>query len=369
MPVFAQDRADFAPPTQEQAPIALMVDLSTGQTLHSRAADRRFIPASITKVMTLFLAFELMEEGKLRTTQRFSVSPQAFEEWHRKGSTMFLAHDGKPTVGELLTGIATVSANDGSIVLAEGAAGSVPNWVAMMNRKAREIGMTNSRFGTPNGWPDEGHTFVTARDLATLAGTLIERHPQLFAQYFGQSGMRYNGIAQDNHDPITGKVAGADGMKTGFTNEAGYGFLGTAERDGRRLVMVVAGSPRSRIRNDAARSFMEWGFDAFDLRRYFAAGERVASVRVQNGSMSRLDLVSARSVAIVVPKGTNPALKLSVRYEGPLEAPILPDEAVARLHWQVDGIPAHSVPLIADKPVAKASFLRRILNGFAAWFA
>ena len=151
----------------------MMVDLTSGQILQERSVDRRFLPASITKVMTIFVAFDLMDEGKLDPAQSFTIRPETHEEWFRKGSTMFLPADEPVTADNLLRGITTVSANDGSVVLAESTAGSVENWVQMMNAKARDIGMADSHFGTPNGWPDEGKTFVTARDLVTLAGAMI----------------------------------------------------------------------------------------------------------------------------------------------------------------------------------------------------
>lgn len=362
--------ADIVPavPDEQAAPIALIVDLSSGQTLYARDADRRFIPASIAKVMTTYLAFELIEEKKLFPHQVFTVSEGAFRDWHRVGSTMFLAERQRVTVDELLHGITTVSANDGAVVLAEGVAGSVENWVAMMNAKARELGMRDSHFGTANGWPDEGRTYVSARDLATLAAAMFTRHGEKYRHFVGKRGMKFNGIAQDNHDPVTGVVEGADGIKTGFTNQAGFGFLGTAQRNGRRLVMVVAASPDGRARRKAAREFLEWGFAAFDSRSLFTRDSVVGTARVQDGAEDAVALVAPGPIRVAVPQGGKPEIKLAIRYEGPLRAPIARGETVAELEISVEGLPPSRVPLAAATSVAQANLLERLGNGLAGLF-
>ncbi|HBK16779.1 MAG TPA: D-alanyl-D-alanine carboxypeptidase, partial [Erythrobacter sp.] len=293
-PLGAQRAPDAAIPSEADAPIAYLLDATSGQILYQREIDRRFMPASITKVMTTFLAFEWIDEGRLLRERIFGVRPETFRQWHRKGSTMFLAEDARVSVDDLLHGVTTVSANDGAVVLAEGAAGSVEDWVAAMNAKAREIGMANSHFGNPNGWMDEGRTFVTARDLGTLAQAMVVRHPTKYRHFVGAQGLEYNGIEQRNHDPITGVVPGADGIKTGYTNQAGFGFLGSAERDGQRLVMVVAGSPGGRERRRAARQFIEWGFRNFDSRVLFAPNARIGTARVQEGGAGTVGLTTPR---------------------------------------------------------------------------
>lgn len=354
-------------PSAQAAPIALLVDVSSGQTLFAREADRRFMPASLTKVMTTYLAFERMARGRLFAQQVMSIRPETFRLWSRVGSTMYLPADAQVTVDQLLHGVTTVSANDGAMVLAEGALGSAPAWVAEMNRTARALGMRDSHFGTPNGWMDEGRTWTTARDLATLATAMITRHPQLYRHFVGARGLEYNGIAQRNHDPISGVVPGADGIKTGFTNQAGYGFLGSAQRGGRRLVMVVAGSPTGRQRDDAARSFMEWGFRAFDSRILFPMGAELGRARVQNGGLRRVGLVAPRPIRLALPRGRAQRLTLKLRYEGPLKAPIAQGQAVARLLVYLDGAQVSTLPLVADRSVASASQLQRVFNGIAGW--
>lgn len=367
-PLGAQAPISPAIPAENEAPIAYLLDATSGQVLYERDARRRFMPASITKVMTTFLAFEWMEEGRLFPEQVFGVRPETFREWNRKGSTMFLPADARVSVDDLLHGITTVSANDGSVVLAEGAAGSVEDWLAAMNAKAREIGMDDSHFGTPNGWMDEGRTFTTARDLGLLGRALVTRHPSKYRHFVGARTFSYNGIEQRNHDPISGVVRGADGIKTGFTNQAGYGFLGSAQRDGRRLIMVVAGSPRSSVRDRASRSLIEWGFTAFDSLTLFPAESVVGEARVQGGDAARLPLISNRPVAIAVPTGDKrPDITLAIRYEGPLQAPVAKGEAVAELVVTIDGMPEHRVPLRAAEDVGEAGVLQRVANAFRSW--
>ena len=366
-PLGAKDATEPSIPNEDDAPIAYMIDAASGQVLYQRDVDRRFMPASITKVMTTFLAFEWMEEGRLFPQQVYGVRPETFRQWHRKGSTMFLPADARVTVDDLLHGITTVSANDGAVVLAEGAAGTVEDWVAAMNAKAREIGMTNSHYGTPNGWMDEGRTFVTARDLGTLARAMVSRHPSKYRHFVGAKGLKYNGIEQRNHDPISGVVKGADGIKTGFTNQAGYGFLGSAKRNGRRLIMVVAASPTGRARNRAARSFIEWGFKSFDSRTLFADGARVASARVQQGGAAQVGLAARGPIRISVPKGRSPTVSLTLRYEGPLQAPIAKGEEVAELMVTIDGMPEHRVPLVAREEVLEATPVQRVFNALRSW--
>lgn len=364
----AQRSAAYRPPLPQEAPIALIVDLSSGQVLHQRNADRRFVPASITKVMTAFLAFELVEQGRLKFEQRFRFSRAAFAEWGNNGSTMFLSAGDELSVSDLLLGINTVSANDAAAMLAEGAAGSLPTWTGMMNAKAAEIGMTDSHFGTPNGLPDEGATFVTARDLVTLGSTLIRRHPELYSRYFGHRLLTYKGITQANHDPMTGHVRGGDGIKTGFTNEAGFGVLGTARRQGRRLMVVVAGSDRARVRDRAARAYIEWGFRAFDSRPLFDAGTNVGSARVQAGGSRSVPLIAAGEIAAAMPRGSDRKVALAIRYDGPLRAPIAKGQHVADLEITVAGMQPSRVPLLAGNDVAVAGPFDRLINGVIGWF-
>ena len=356
------------PPSAQDAPIAILMDADTGQVLFEREADRRFMPASITKTMTAFLAFEMMEEGKLLQDQQVTVSKDAFSQWRGVGSTMFLGANDRVRIDDLLHGVTTVSANDGAIVLAEGAAGSVEDWVVAMNAKAREIGMVNSRFGTPNGWMDEGRTFTTARDLGILANTMIARHPAKYAHFIGKREYRYNDITQPNHDPLSGVFPGADGIKTGFTNQAGYGYLGSARRGSQRLILVVAGSPRANARNRSARDLLEWGYSHFAQRELAEKGAQIGWAQVQGGSVPIVALTSRDPILINVQRSQNPEITARIVYEGPLRAPIAKGETVARLDISAGDEGTFSVPLVAASGVGEANLVQRAVNGVRSWF-
>ncbi|MEP6867070.1 MAG: D-alanyl-D-alanine carboxypeptidase family protein [Novosphingobium sp.] len=361
------------PPSLAKVPIALLMDLSSGQLLYAKDANRRFVPASITKVMTLYLAFELLQHHHLQPTQRMTMSEDAFKKWHRVGSTMFLDRTMNPTVDDLLLGIANVSANDACVVLAEGAGGSVANWTAMMNAQARRLGMNDSHFSTPNGWMDEGQTYVSAHDLAILASAMIAGHPDKYHRYIGHELMTWNGITQRNHDPILGRLPGADGIKTGFTNQAGYGYLGSAERGGRRLVMVVAGVDVARDRATAARDLMEWGFAAFASKPLFPAGARVATAQVQGGQQRSVSLVTpagfAATIARSVAENANVPISLRVVYDGPLEAPVEKGSIIAALEIRVGKSAPNRVPLLAGESVGRADWFARLRNGLIGLFS
>lgn len=352
-----------APPVPDDIPVALLIDLSSGQTLFAREPDRRFVPASVTKVMTAYTAFRLIEQGKISPETPVTISQEIAELWSGEGSSMFLKAGDRVTVGQLLLGVTTVSANDGAVALAMASVGSQAAWLNLMNLNANELGMRDTHFGTPNGWPDEGRTYTSAHDLAILAEALTTRFPELYHQYVGRHGMQYNGITQNNHDPITGVVDGADGIKTGYTKQAGYNFLGSADRNGRRLVMVIAGAPTASIRNSTARDLLRWGFDAFQSRMILPADLPVGHANVQNGSTDQVTLRTERPVLASVPPERTGEVKLSIRYRGPISAPIAKGQQVAFLRVEVPGQQPHDLPLVAAEPVEQANVFERLRNG------
>ncbi|RVQ69772.1 D-alanyl-D-alanine carboxypeptidase [Croceicoccus ponticola] len=361
--VAAQDAGPVPPVSLDGAPIALMIDLGSGRVLFSREADRRFMPASLTKLMTAYTVFEMLDEGTLQPEQRMPVRDETFHEWSGKGSSMFVAKGSSIGVDALLRGILTVSANDGCVVMAQGAAGSVPAFTDLMNAKARELGMNDSHFGTPNGWPDEGRTYTSARDLATLATAIITKHPAKYRRYFSAPSFTWNEITQNNRNPIMGVVEGADGLKTGFTNEAGFGFVGSAERNGRRIVMVIGGTESGSARKAIARDFIGWGFDEWHAKRLYGAREPVAEVALQGGAQRTVELSSVRPIFVTAPDGDPAATKIAVRYLGPAKAPIRKGEEIATLLIETsDGVKS-SVPLVAVKDVAAANWWQRWRNG------
>jgi D-alanyl-D-alanine carboxypeptidase (penicillin-binding protein 5/6) len=352
-------------PVDPEIPVVLLVDLSSGQTLFAREPDRRFVPASVTKVMTAYTAFRLIREGKLSEDAVVTISKELADQWGGEGSTMFLQAGDRFTVGELLLGVTTVSANDGAVALSLAAVGSEDAWLALMNRNAAELGMHDTHFGTPNGWPDEGRTYTSAHDLAILAEAMTTRYPDLYRRYIGHHGARFHDITQNNHDPVTGVVDGADGIKTGYTRQAGYNFLGSAERNGRRLVMVIAGAPTPAIRNRTARDLLNWGFEAFESQQLLPPGTRVGTARVQNGSSASVTLRTKGPVLASVRPGQVARATMSVRYRGPVEAPIAEGQPVAFLRVKVAGQQPHDVPLVAVEAVPRANPVQRLWNGIA----
>ena len=361
----APARADVPapPPEIEGIPVAMLADIGSGQVLHARDPDTPFLPASMTKTMTAFVAFQEIAAGRLALDRPFEVRAETAREWNGKGTSMYLTAGERPSADALLRGIMTASANDASVVLAEGYAGSVEAWLAMMNEAARKLGMTRSRFGTANGWPDGGATRVSARDMVTLAGAMIGRYPRLYGRYAGTRTMVWNERTLTSHDPVTGVVPGADGIKTGHTREAGYTFLGSARRGDRRVVMVVAGAPTYTGREKASRAYLEWGFSAWKERPLFASGRAIAAARVQDGDARTVPLVARRNVYAVVPRDGAADIRLRVRYKGPLVAPIARGAQVAELEIAVPGTEPGRVPLYAGNAVGAAGPMDRLWNG------
>ena len=362
-----------APQLETQAPIAYLIDLSSGAVLLAKNADQRIPPASMAKMMTTEVAFELIKSGKLRMDKTCTVRPETWRQWHgpQAGSTMFLSVNEQVSVENLLHGIVTLSGNDASVVLAECIAGTEEAFVQQMNALAKKLGMTNSRFGNSNGWPDEGRTYVTARDLATLARATIENHPKLYKEFYGRPSFTWGktqgsgqAITQGNRNPILGKVPGADGLKTGHTNEAGYGFTGSAEQNGRRLIEVVAGLPSWDARVQDSTRLMEWGFNAWQAKPLFKQGAEIAKARVQLGDSSEVPLVAPRNLAVTLPAGLAAEnFRVKVRYDGPVKAPIAKGQHIADLVITTGDTPPQTVPLVAGEKVDEAGFFTRVWVG------
>jgi D-alanyl-D-alanine carboxypeptidase (penicillin-binding protein 5/6) len=351
------------PPEVAFIPVCLLTDLGSGQVLYARQPDLRFVPASLTKVMSAYVAFEQIERGQMRPADIYTVKPDTARQWRGTGTSLFLSANESVPVDALLRGITTVSANDGAVVLAEGFAGSVPRWAQLMNAEARRIGMTNSHFNTPNGWPDNGATYVSARDLVKLADALTSRHMALYRTYFGKRSLTWNGLTQNNFDPTLGVIAGADGIKTGHTREAGYNFLGSASRNGRRLAMVVAGASSEKTRADASRALLEWGFAQWDARPLFRAGALVGSARVQGGTALTVGLEAPRAIHAALPYGTNVPIALRIVYNGPLVAPIVKGAPVAVLEIRSGTAEPGRVQLRAARSIGRAGLFDRLRNG------
>lgn len=349
-----------------QAPIAYLVDAHSGVVLLDKASDKRIPTASMAKMMTAYVAFEAIKVGKLDRKQKFAMRAETWTKWNNRGSSMFLKSRQQASVEDLLHGILTLSGNDASVVLAEGMSGSEKAFTDEMNASAQRLGMENSKFGTANGWPDKGGTYSTAHDLAVLAKRIIEDHPELFTEFFNQRSFKWNNIAQTNRNPLLGAIEGADGMKTGHSNEAGYCLVGTAQRGPRRLIMVVAGLPTMQSRIEEARGMMRWGFDKWEEKPLFDPGQQVADIPVQLGTDSTVGAIAPHKISMLGLKGDLAKPRLTMRFTGPVKAPLRKGDTVGQLtvHYP-DGL-QQKFPLVAANDVDAANFMERAWNGFVS---
>ena len=366
-----------APPFDTSAPIAYMVDLSSGAVLYAKDADRRMPPASMAKMMTVYVAFDMIKKGELKLAKKLDVRPETWTKWHgpAAGSTMFLSTGESVSVENLLKGIVTLSGNDACVVLAEGVSGTEQAFVQRMNDAAKRLGLSNSQFGNSNGWPDEGRTYTTAHDLAMLAKATIDDHPDLYKRFYALKSFTWGktlgsnaDITQANRDPLLGRVAGADGLKTGHTDEAGYGFTGSAEQGGRRLVMVVAGLGSFNDRISESVKFMDWGFKAWAAKPLFAKGKRVETAEVQQGDALTVGLVAPRNLAVTLPAGAAATMTVKVVYDGPIKAPIKAGQHIADLVVTTPDTGAQTMPLVAENDVGEAGFFGRIWASLKSLF-
>ncbi|MFC3713652.1 D-alanyl-D-alanine carboxypeptidase family protein [Sphingoaurantiacus capsulatus] len=364
------------PTHQTVAPFAYMKDLSSGQVLYSKGADQRIPPASMGKMMTVYVVFDLIKKGEVKLDQKIRVRPETWQQWHgpKAGSTMFLSANEEVSVEDLLHGIVTLSGNDACVVLAEGLAGTEPAFAQMMNQVAKRIGLKGSNFANSNGWPDDME-YVTARDLAVIGERTILDFPNLYKKFYGQPSFTWGKtlgsgapITQGNRNPILGRVRGADGLKTGHTEAAGYGFTGSAVQDGRRLVMVLGGlnSMNERVKESVA--FMEWGFGAWKAQPLAKAGTVIETAEVHLGDKATVGLTAPRDYSMTVPRLGGGEVKVKVVYNGPIRAPIAKGQRVAELQVSRPGMPTATLPLVAAEAVGEAGPFGRLSSNFRNLF-
>jgi D-alanyl-D-alanine carboxypeptidase (penicillin-binding protein 5/6) len=361
-----------APTFETPATTAYMIDLSSGAVLYAKDSGRRMPPASMAKMMATHVAFDLIKRGELNPERMCAVRPETWQRWHgpAAGSTMFLSPGEQVSVRNLLHGIVTLSGNDATVVLAECISGTEAAFVALMNRQSRQMGLANSNWGNPVGWPDNGVTYTTARDLATLAAGTIRDYPGLYREYYGVREFTWGRtlgsnapITQANRNPLLGRIAGADGLKTGHTEEAGYGFTGSADQGGRRIVMVVAGLTSFNQRIEESVRFMDWGFRAWQSRPVLRQGQRIGEAEVQGGGVAHVGLVAPRNLAVTYPAGLGQNLRARIVYQGPVRAPIARGQHIADLVVETADMPPQAMPLVAEAAVAEAGFFGRLWFG------
>jgi serine-type D-Ala-D-Ala carboxypeptidase (penicillin-binding protein 5/6) len=345
------------------APTAILIEASSGSVLFEKNADELRAPSSMMKLMTAEVVFHAIQQGDIKLTDEYHVSENA---WRRGGapaggSTMFAAIHSKISVDDLLHGAVIQSGNDSCIALAEGIAGSELAFAEMMTKRARELGMPRSTFANSNGLPDPGNK-MTVRELAKLARHIIQTYPE-FYKLFGEKEFTWNKIRQQNRNPLLNSLEGADGLKTGYTKEGGYGMVGSAVQNGMRLIVVVNGLEDPEDRASEAKKMLEWGFRNFEARTLFAAQQPVGYAKVFGGESRSVKLVSPEPIKVMVQKNGTDKLIARVVYNGPVRAPIEQGQPVGVVRvWRGANI-ATEAPVYAAEPVGTGSTMRRAIDG------
>ena len=340
---------------ETKATNAILVDFQTGAVLFEKYADELMAPASMSKIMTVFMAFESLREGRLSLDDMLPVSETA---WRMGGSKMFVEVGKSVRVEDLLRGIIVQSGNDACIVMAEGLAGSEDAFAQEMTSRARKLGLTDSTFRNATGWPHAEH-LTTARDLATLAAALIREFPN-FYHYFSEMEFTFSDIKQGNRNPLLYRDIGADGLKTGHTEESGYGLTASMVRGDRRLIMVINGLESVRDRSEESVKLMQWGMREFDNARLFDSGQQVDQAEVWLGEAAHVPLRIDEELTITLPRRARDSMKIAVVYDAPVPAPITEGTRVATLVIDVPGIVHIERPLVAAQSVARRGFFGRI---------
>lgn len=339
---------------------AWVYDVTTGTVLMEKNAHEALPPASMSKLMTVYMLFEAVRDGRVALDSRFPVSTRARQ---MGGSTMFLNEQDRPTVDELLRGIIVLSGNDACVVVAEGLAGTEEAFARQMNNRARELGLTDTHLVNSSGWPAPGHV-MSAADLGKLAERLIVDFPDLY-RLFALETFEFDNRAPanvQNRNPILGLGVGADGLKTGHTQEAGYGLVGSAVQDGRRVIFVVNGLESERARAEESERILNWAFREFTMRTVIPKGETVAWAPVWLGEQRRVALTAPEGVNVLIPAGAAPGVTAEAVFDGPIEAPIAAGQRLGELVVRVPGAVESRLPLVAATDVARAGFAGRLQN-------
>lgn len=348
--------AQTAPTGQQTiAKSAIIVDLGSGVVLLDKDSSLRMPTASMSKTMTIYMVFDALKRGQIRLDTKFPVSEKA---WRMQGSKMFVELGSEIAVEDLIKGVVIQSGNDATVVLAEGLAGSEERFAADMTLKAKELGMTGSNFMNASGWPDPNH-YSTPRDLALLAWRIIKDFPEYY-KYFGIKEFTWHGITQQNRDPLLGRVAGADGLKTGHTEEAGYGLIGSAQRGGRRVVMVISGLTSDKDRASEGTRLMNWALDSFKRARLYKAGTEVGRAPVAYGLTKEVPLVLTQDVNMTIPIRAMPTdIAASIHYKSPIIAPVKKGEQVGVMKVTVPDIGTREFPVVTAEDVVAKGFMGR----------
>jgi len=357
-PLFAQANTDIANKYAEFAKEAILMDVDTGTVIYEKNPDKITHPSSMTKIMTVYPAFIRLKDGRLSMEDKFKTSTRA---WKTGGTRMFLEPNKYVKVADLLKGIIVQSGNDASIVIAENLGGSEENYANEMTELAESLGAKNSSFKNAHGLAEPGH-YSTVRDLATITSQLIKNFPDLY-YLFKEKVFTYNNIKQYNRNPLL-KIPGlnATGTKTGHTDEGGYGLVGSAEKDGRRLVVVVNGLPSEKKRAEAAERLLNWGFREFNNYTMFEVGKPIVEANTWLGTKGTVPLITNGSVRITLPKASKHSMKVEAVYSSPIAAPIQKGQLVGRLEITSQNSDTINIPLLAGESVEEVGIFGRLLS-------
>ena len=360
LPVFS--RAQII---ETDAEFAVIMDHETGEILWSKNGDTPMIPASMTKMMTAYFTFDLIEQGEITLDTQMTVSDDA---WRRGGfpsgtSTMGLSPRERPTVRELLQGMIVMSGNDACIVLAQGVAGSEEAFARQMTERAHELGLSTVNFVNTTGLEGEGHV-VSAADLARLAKMIIDDYPQYY-QWYSQESYTWGQYTQANRNPLLGTMDGADGLKTGHLDEAGYGLTASAIRDGKRRTIVINGLPSKQARAQEAERMMRMAFSAFDTREILADGERLAELDVWMGEARKVGVRLGAPVSVTAHRRAFAKGKSEIVHDQLIEAPIAAGDQIATLIVTIEGKDPIELPLLATESVGRLGFIGRAVEGLS----
>ena len=333
----------------------LLVDLSSGATLLEKNVDQPLPPASMSKLMTLFMVFEALERRELSLDDTFRTSRRASS---MGGSKMFLRDRERVSIENLLRGVIVQSGNDAAVALAEALAGTEEAFAARMTERAKEIGLTDSHFVNATGWPADGHV-MSARDLVRLAALIVERFPDLYTM-FAEETFTWDGVTQRNRNPVLGLGVGADGLKTGHTEESGYSLVASAKRGDRRIVLMIGGLETAADRGQEAERLINWAFRAYSTHALFSAGQAIVEAPVWIGSEPTVTLVTEDDLRITAPYGRVDEVEMTVEYDSPIPAPIAKGQTVATLKVRVPDLPELAIPLVAAQEIGAGGFLTRV---------
>lgn len=354
--------ANGMPTFDTEARAAIVVDYNSGATLLDKNADTRLPTASMSKIMTMYQVGLDLKAGKAKLDDELPVSEDA---WKTGGSKMFVPYPGNVKVGDLMRGVMIQSGNDACVVLAEGLAGSTNAFVEQMNQTAQKLGLTNSHFADVDGLPDPNH-YMSPRDLVMLSEDLIRDFPDIYA-LASIKEFTYNGIKQGNRNPLLYRNIGADGVKTGHTDEAGYGLIGSAVRDGRRIILVVEGLPSMKARDQESERLMDWAFRAFEEVTVAHKGATIDQAPVWLGDKQTVPVATTQDIMMTVPRGVHKDLKVTAVYDGQIKAPVTAGQKVGALHVAFGDAPPADYPLVAMAPVEKLGPVARAAEGIAQY--